>query len=143
MATPSIDYPKLLNLDLRAPSDRFKWFLASLLFGARISAAIAVKTYRKFDENRLTTPQAILDAGWDRLVEVLDSGGYARYDFKTATKLLDVCEKLRTEYGSLEKLHGVSKDKSDLRKRLQEFKGIGPVTARIFLDELKEIWPKA
>lgn len=138
-----VDYPKLLRLDLKKPADRFKWFLASLLFGARINATIAVKTYREFEKYKLTNPQAILDAGWDFLVQVLDSGGYVRYDFKTATKLLEICGKLTKDYESLEKLHQISKDKKDLRKRLQEFKGIGPVTTRIFLDELKGIWSKA
>jgi endonuclease III len=142
MKKAKVNYPKLLGLNLRKPEHRFKWFLASILFGARINATIAVKTYKEFEKYKLTTPQAILDAGWDFLVQVLDSGGYVRYDFKTATKLLEICEKLIKEYCNLEKLHQVSKDKKDLRKRLQEFKGIGPVTTRIFLDELKGIWSK-
>jgi len=30
-------------------------------------------------------PEKILEAGWDKLVEVLDRGHYVRYDFSTTT----------------------------------------------------------
>ena len=78
-------YSRELGLDLRKPRDRFKWFLASMLFAKRISSEIARKTYKLFEAEGLTTPDALLRAGWDKLVEVLDAGGYVRYDFSTAT----------------------------------------------------------
>jgi len=43
----------------------------------------------------VTSPDAILEAGWDRLVEVLDSGGYTIYDFSTATNLLGIAKNLK------------------------------------------------
>ncbi len=87
-----------LGIDLTSRSEKevFKWFLASLLFGARISSKIAAKTYKQFEKHGLTTPEAIQRAGWDRLVGVLDEGGYARYDFKTADMLLDVTKRCKT-----------------------------------------------
>lgn len=91
----------------------------------------------------MTTPEAILEAGWDRLVEVLDSGGYVRYDFSTASNLLEVMSKLVREYGDLERLHETSVNPEDLERRLMEFKGIGPVGVNIFLRELRGIWMKA
>jgi hypothetical protein len=57
-----------INLETLADSELFKWFLASLLLGARISGAIAEKTYRAFEKHNLLTPRTILDAGWDFLV---------------------------------------------------------------------------
>jgi hypothetical protein len=36
--------------------------------------------------------------GWDGLVSTLDAGGYVRYDFKTATKLLEVMKNLIDQY---------------------------------------------
>lgn len=140
-AIPS--FPKELRLDLTKPEDRFKWFLASLLFAKRISTDIAEKTYLRFEEEGLTSPERILAAGWDRLVQVLDSGGYVRYDFSTASNLLPIMGKLRDEYGDLEKLHLEASDSLDLEKRLMEFKGIGPVCVNIFLRELRGIWEKA
>ncbi|MDH5769670.1 MAG: hypothetical protein OEZ25_00045 [Candidatus Bathyarchaeota archaeon] len=136
-------YSEELGLDLSRTEDRFKWLLASLLFAKRISTEIAKETYRRFKEEGLVTPEKILEAGWDRLVEVLDSGGYVRYDFSTASRLLEVMKKLREDYGDLEGVHRASKDPRDLERRLQEFKGIGPVGVNIFLRELRGVWKKA
>jgi len=41
-------YVEDLGIDLEDPSGRFKWFLASILFGARISEKIASNTYKSF-----------------------------------------------------------------------------------------------
>ena len=85
-----------LGIDLSSGLSReiFRWFLASVLFGARISESIVKKTFQEFDTRGIVSPKTVLDTGWDRLVEVLDHGGYVRYDFKTATKLLDLCRTL-------------------------------------------------
>jgi len=136
-------YSDELSLDLTKPEDRFKWFLASVLFAKRISAETAKETYLYFEQEELTSPDAILQAGWDRLVEVLDSGGYTRYDFSTATNLLGIAKTLKEKYGSLERLHAESSNPRDLENRLQEFKGVGPVGVNIFLRELRGIWEKA
>lgn len=136
-------YSEELGLDLTRSEDRFKWFLASILFAKRISAEIAKKTYRQFEEKELTTPEKILKAGWDRLVQVLDSGGYVRYDFSTAFNLLEIMEELKKRYEDLEGLHRESFDPIDLEKRLREFRGVGPVGVNIFLRELRGIWEKA
>lgn len=137
------DYSEELGLDLAKPEDRFKWFLASILFAKRISADIAKETFLYFEQEELTSPSAILEAGWDRLVEVLDSGGYTRYDFSTATNLLSIMVALKEKYGDLERLHRESSSPSDLEGRLQEFRGVGPVGVNIFLRELRGIWEKA
>ena len=136
-------YSNELNLDLSKAEDRFKWFLASVLFAKRISAQTAKETYLYFEQEELTSPDAILEAGWDRLVEVLDSGGYTRYDFSTATNLLGIAKMLKEKYGDLERLHAESSSPADLERRLQEFKGVGPVGVNIFLRELRGIWEKA
>jgi len=136
-------YSDELGLDLTRPEDRFKWFLVSILFAKRISAEIAKKTYHKFEDQGLTTLEKILEAGWDHLVQVLDSGGYVRYDFSTASNLLKIIEDLKEKYGDLENLHKESSSPEDLERRLQEFKGVGSVGVNIFLRELRGIWKKA
>ena len=136
-------YSKELGLDLEKAEDRFKWFLASILFSKRISSEIARRTYKEFEGEGIVTPEQIIEAGWDRLVEVLDSGGYVRYDFSTASNLLEVMGSLKERYGSLENLYTQAKDSQDLEKRLLEFKGVGPATVNIFLRELKPVWGKA
>jgi endonuclease III len=135
-------YSKELGLDLRRSEDRFRWFLASVLFAKRISADIAKKTYLLFEAEGLTTPDTILRAGWDKLVEVLDAGGYVRYDFSTASTLLETMEKIKAR-GGLERIHEEAAGPEDLEKRLQELKGVGPMATNIFLRELRGIWPKA
>jgi len=134
-----------ITLEGSKTDEVFKWFLASILFGARISEKTASKTYLKFIENNLKTPESVLRAGWDRLVEVLDSGGYARYDFKTAAKLLEVMHNLKNMYGGdLNLLHGEATGPRDLELKIKELgKGIGDVTVSIFLRELRGIWDKA
>jgi hypothetical protein len=134
-----------INLASGQSGEIFKWFLASVLFGARISEAIAVHTYREFEQEGLLDARRIVALGWDGLVAVLDAGGYTRYDFKTASKLLDVCGALVRDYrGDLNVLHAAATGTADLEERLKALgKGIGDVTANIFLRELRGVWSKA
>ncbi|MFA5111894.1 MAG: hypothetical protein WC443_10845 [Desulfobaccales bacterium] len=135
-----------LGIDLRSgPDARQRWFLAAILYGARISGQLAARTYRVFAAREIYTPAAILAQGWDNLVALLDEGGYARYDFKTATKLLNVMGTLMERYqGSLERLHDLSENYADLEARLRALgAGIGPATVNIFLRELRGIWTMA
>ncbi|HTN66139.1 MAG TPA: hypothetical protein VL051_08155 [Burkholderiaceae bacterium] len=140
-------YAAQLGIDIGSgrSAEIYKWFLAAVLFGARISEASAIHTYREFERAGVLSSRKILDAGWDKLVAILDRGGYTRYDFKTATKLMNVNRALMEQYGGdLNALHQRSKDASDLEKRLKRLgKGIGGVTVNIFLRELRGIWSKA
>jgi endonuclease III len=128
-----------LGIDLESgrEGERFKWFLACLLFGKPIQQEVAKRAYLEFAREGLVTPEALLEAGWDRLVTALDRGHYVRFDFSTATKLLDISRSLITRYGSLTNLFRQSSGRKDLARRLQEFKGVGPVTTRVFLHEIK------
>lgn len=139
-------YSEELGIKLRScsPGEITKWFLASILFAARISENIAKNTYREFEKKGITTAARIVDVGWDDLVAILDSGGYVRYDFKTADKLLEVFGHLRKDYGGdLNELHVEAKDSVDLEERLKMLgKGIGEVTVSIFLREMRRCWKK-
>jgi endonuclease III len=139
-AKPSISSRELeIDLASRCEPEYFKWFLACLLFGKPIQQAVAKRAYLAFVNVALTTPAAIQAAGWDHLVAVLDAAHYVRYDYSTATKVLDICRQLTNEYGTLTRLFALSHNADDLSTRLQRFKGIGPVTARIFLQDLYPI----
>jgi hypothetical protein len=140
-------YSEELGIDLAKPSDcaYFRWFLASLLFGARISETTAQKTYQSFVRHGLTNPQKILKAGWDFLVyPVMREGGYVRYDGRKSTQVLRDCEMLIADFGGrLSRLHDVATDARDVEERLLAFYGVGPVTTNIFLRELRPFWTKA
>jgi endonuclease III len=132
-------YSKDLGINLKSEKEQelFKWFLACLLFGKPIQQEVAKRTYFEFVKEGLIKPEAILKAGWDRLVKVLDQGHYVRYDFSTATKLQEICQKLKKDYGTVSHLLKSAKTQKDLEKNLLEFKGVGPVTVGIFLRDLK------
>lgn len=101
---------------------------------------IARRTYQAFCHHASTTPRSILAAGWDFLVNpVMPERGYVRYD-----QIRRDCQKLVVEYdGSLWQLHEMARDASDRETRLLACDGVGPVTANIFLRELRLFWPKA
>ncbi len=135
-------YSKDLGIDLasKKESELFKWFLACLLFGKPIQQEVAKRAYLEFVKENLITPEAIISAGWNKLVEVLDRGHYVRYDYSTADKLLEISKELQKRYGSVTEIITQSKTVSELSKRLQEFKGIGPTTARIFIRDIRDIY---
>jgi hypothetical protein len=140
-------YSEVLGIDLSLENDGeiFKWFLASLLFGAPIAESSVIKTYKCFEKYGVLAPKKILGRGWDGLVKILDEGSYTRYDFKTADKLLEVMRNLTGTYGgSLNLIHVQASDARDLERRLKALgKGIGDVTVSIFLRELRGVWQKA
>jgi hypothetical protein len=140
-------YSEVLKINLAGKDDKeiFKWLLASILFGAPITETSVIKTYRCFKKREVLMPNKILETGWNGLVEILDKGSYTRYDFKTATKLLEAMGNLNTKYGgSLNELHDEATNSLDLEKRLKELgKGIGDVTVSIFLRDLRRVWRKA
>jgi len=140
-------YSEELGIELARNDDAeyFKWFLASTLFGGRISETIAKHTYQSFKRHDLLTPRKILRAGWHYLVNpVMREGGYVHYDESKSRQILRNSQQLLNEYGgSLQRLHELAKDANDLESRLQIFHGIGPVTVNIFLRELRPYWRKA
>ena len=95
-----------IDLASRKEQELFKWFLLCLLYGKPIQREIAEKAFHRFVAEGLVTPEAILRAGWDELVRVLDEAHYVRYDFSTATKLLTICQDLQRRYGRLTDLLG-------------------------------------
>lgn len=140
-------YARELGIDLSGSdsAEIAKWFLAAILFGARIPGKTAAKTYAEFNRAGLVSSEKILNAGWNELVKLLGRGGYKRYDFKTADKLLAVSHRLLQEYaGDLNGLHRMAADQPDLERRIKQLgKGIGDITTNIFLREMRGIWPKA
>jgi len=134
-----------INLASMESEEVFKWFLASVLFGARISEGIATQTYKEFEKAGVLSPDAILKTGWQGLVDILDCGGYAMYNFTTAMALSEATWDLNKKYeDDLNRLHFFAKDERDLEKRLRGLgKGIRPATVKLFLMELRDLWEKA
>jgi hypothetical protein len=114
-----------------------RWLLAATLFGTRISAAIAARTYRVMAEAGVGRLADVEARSWEELVELLDRGGYVRYDYRTATRLQDLAAILHG--------HGIDVLRKgslgETRAALDALPGWGPVTVSLFLRELRDVWP--
>lgn len=135
-----------LGIRVRKSDDKslFKWLLASFLFGKRIGQKIAASTWQVLvDENGRDTPRKLCNCTHAELVKMLGEGGYARYDESTARRLTALCKTLLDDYhGSVLGILAVSESRSGFERRLRRFKGIGPVTVRIFMREAaSELFP--
>ncbi len=132
------------DLGIAVAREPFPWLVAAILFGHRISATIAKRTYKALARRHLLTPRAILRAGRDELIEAMGEGGYVRYDNMTSDFLIGLSQRLLDEYGGkAETIHNRAATSADLERALLAFKGVGPVTLNIFLRELRGVWAKA
>ncbi|KKK14324.1 hypothetical protein P175DRAFT_0492622 [Aspergillus ochraceoroseus IBT 24754] len=131
-----------INLNSADDTEYFKWFLACLLFGKPVQQGVAKHAFSKLMDDGITSPEAIQEAGWDRLVEILDEGHYVRYDYSTATRLLDMSAALKENYGTFGNLLQGCATTEEVSRRLQQFKGVGPKTAEIFLRDMAPVLKK-
>jgi endonuclease III len=125
------------------PSPLYQLLVLATLLSARISAGIAVAAARELFAAGYRTPQAMRKASWQDRVDALGRGHYKRYDERTATMLGDGADlaidrwhadlrRLRDEAGG---------EPGRISALLQEFPGIGPSGAAIFLREAQGVWP--
>lgn len=127
-----------------SPQQLYRWFLASLLFGRHIQQTIAADTYRALIEHGFTSPHKFGEIEREPLRRILDEGGYGRFDYIMTDELHEVMGQLLEDYGSVHKMVVTSADRDELTTRLTAFTGIGPVTARIFTQELpKDVYGAA
>lgn len=133
-------FSKELGLDPNSGErDLFRWFLASILLGKPIQQNVAKRAWQTLIEHGVDTPEALLETGWRGLVDLLDEGHYVRYDESTADYLLDDARLLIARYhGRVSEILDSAKDAADVERRLEQFRGIGPVTAGIFLRDVDE-----
>jgi hypothetical protein len=118
-----------------------RWFLAATLFGTRISARVAERTFGELATAGLARIRQARDLPADELVALLDAGGYARYDFRTAARLNRlsevVCERFGGQVASISHAY---RSYPELRAGLDALPGWGEVTVRLFLRELRGVW---
>lgn len=118
-----------------------RWFLAATLFGTRISTAIAIRTYRVLNECGVSTIDDAACCSWAELVELLDRGGYARYDERTARRLLDLAKAVRCRFpGGIAEIGRTITDEDEAAAVLDALPGWGPSTVGAFLRELRGVW---
>ncbi|WDV55928.1 endonuclease [Streptomyces coeruleorubidus] len=127
------------------PQPLYRLLVLAHLLSARIRGSIALATARALHEAGLRDPRRMAQTDWQERVDALGRGGYRRYDERTATQLGEAAELLNERWGGdLRRLRREADGKvSELRHLLQEFPGIGPAGADIFLREAQGVWPEA
>ena len=120
------------------PAALWQLLVLSLLMSARITSDIAVAAARELFDAGCTTARGTADSTWQQRVDALGRGHYRRYDERTATQLGELADTVLERYaGDLRRMH---EESDDLERDLQQFKGIGPAGAAIFLREVQGIW---
>lgn len=129
------------------PAPLYQLLVLATLLSTRINAEIAVAAARELRAAGYRTPSAMLAASWQDRVDALGRAHYRRYDESTATRLAESATFVQDRYaGDLRRLAeaagGVSRVSRVARaaELLQEFPGIGPVGADIFLREVQAVW---
>lgn len=127
------------------PQPLYRLLVLAHLLSARIRGSVAVATARALHEAGLRDPRRMAAADWQRRVDALGRGGYRRYDERTATQLGDAAGVLIERWGGdLRRLRKEADGEIPrLRRLLQEFPGVGPTGADIFLREAQRVWPEA
>ena len=138
-------YSAGLGIDVDAGDTEVeRWFLGASLFGARISAGVAERTFRVLDQAGLRRMDQARHVPSEQLVELLDAGGYTRYDFRTAARLQELAEIIDERYaGQVAEIGRSYPSYPELRGALTALPGWGPVTVQLFLRELRGVWPGA
>ncbi|MEV5098346.1 endonuclease [Streptomyces rochei] len=125
------------------PQPLYRLLVLAHLLSARIRGSVAVATARALQDAGLSDPRRMADADWQERVDALGRGGYRRYDERTATQLGEAAELLNERWGGdLRRLREEAEGEvGEVRRLLQEFPGIGPTGADIFLREVQRVWP--
>lgn len=139
-------YAEEAGIELRnTPQPLYRLLVLAHLLSARIKGSIAVASARALHEAGLRDPRRMAGADWQERVDALGRGGYRRYDERTATQLGEAAELVTERWGG--DLRGLREeadgDVGELRRLLQEFPGVGPTGADIFLREVQRVWPEA
>lgn len=126
------------------PQPLYRLLVLSCLLSARIRADIAVAAAKELSGAGMRDPRRMARATWQQRVDALGRGGYRRYDERTATQLGEGAALAEERYGGdLRRLRDrAGGDRAAIRGALQEFPGIGPAGADIFLREAQAVWPE-
>lgn len=138
-------YAAGLGIDVDAGDAQIeRWFLAATLFGTRITAQTAERTYRVLTSAGLVRVGQARHIPQDTFAGYLGQGGYARYDGQTVARLQALSEIIGERYDGQAAVIGQRHaGYPALRAALGVLPGWGPVTVQLFLRELRGVWPGA
>ena len=128
-----------LGIDTGTDQGLFDWLLASLLFGRPVQQQTAATAYRKFKADGWDTPEHFTADDQHPLWHELWEGDYHRMSSVMSEELRDVMRGLTADYGgSVARLVRTAGSRAEVTARLEQFKGVGPKTAEIFLREVPD-----
>ncbi|SRX95175.1 hypothetical protein [Nocardia brasiliensis ATCC 700358] [Mycobacterium shimoidei] len=125
------------------PMPLFQLLVLCMLGSKPIDASIAMRAGRELFSDGLRTPKAVLESDRRRtMIRAFGRAHYVRYDESSATRMTELAERVRDEYsGDLRQLSRRSAhDVGTASRLLQQFNGIGPTGADIFLREVQDVW---
>ncbi|HTY34141.1 endonuclease [Mycobacterium sp.] len=124
------------------PMPLFQLLVLCMLASKPIDAAIAVRAAHELFKAGLRTPKAVLAADRQTMISAFGRAHYVRYDESSATRLTDMAERVRDDYGGdLRKIAERSRhDVAATKRMLKEFNGIGDTGADIYLREVQDVW---
>lgn len=125
------------------PAPLFQLYVLANLLSTRIKAEIAVAAARELFAAGGNTARGMADLTWQQRVDALGRGHYVRYDESTSTRLGETADLVLERYGGdLRKLADEAQGSvQQLKKLLQQAKGMGPTGAAIFCREAQGVWP--
>jgi endonuclease III len=125
------------------PMPLFQLLVVCMLASKPIDASIAMRAGRELFRAGLRTPKAVLASDRRTMIDAFGRAHYARYDESSATRLADIAQRVRDQYGGdLRELARRSEhDVGAATRLLKQFKGIGDTGADIFLREVQDVWP--
>ena len=124
------------------PMPLFQLLVLCMLASKPIDAATAVRAARELFKAGLRTPKAVLASDRPTMISAFGRAHYVRYDESSATRLIEIAQRVRDEYsGDLRELARSSQhDVAAATRKLKQFKGIGDTGADIFLREIQDAW---
>ncbi len=127
------------------PKPLFQLLTFAMLASKPIAASVAAAAAQEIFRAGLRTPASVLRADRSAMIAAFGRAGYARYDESSATRLAELATTVRDRYaGDLRNLAEESgHDGRETARALQQFNGIGPTGADIFLREAQSVWPWA
>ena len=143
LATAGTTYAGEAGITLKdTPMPLFQLLVLCMLASKPIDAAIAVAAARELFHAGLRTPDAVLDADRQTMIDAFGRASYARYDESSATRLTDMARAVGDAYdGDLRGLAEAAEgDTAKAATLLRRFKGIGATGSDIFLREVQDTW---
>lgn len=122
------------------PMPLFQLLVLCMLASKPIDAGVAVRAAREVFADKLRTPDGVLAGDRKTMIAAFGRAGYARYDESSATRLTEIAQSVKENYGGDLRRLGESKDLTTVAELLKQFKGIGDTGADIFLREVQDTW---